>query len=152
MDVALACHSSSSGSLRNMCWKTEARGGGWRSTLSYFGGGGSSSRGRSRSRSRGSGKFPLAGACCSMRVECFARRRVSVGSPAHGNRRLLGGSIYELARLLPQSRLRFDQIGGLFGESGFGPISQIVTAGLEGMLFAAGVTAAILLAQRQRSA
>jgi len=66
--------------------------------------------------------------------------------------RLLGGSIYELARLLPQSRLRFDQIGGLFGESGFGPISQIVTAGLEGMLFAAGVTAAILLAQRQRSA
>jgi DNA-binding winged helix-turn-helix (wHTH) protein len=66
--------------------------------------------------------------------------------------RLLGGSIYELARLLPQSRLRFDQIGGFFGESGFGPISQIVTAGLEGMLFAAGVTAAILLAQRQRGA
>jgi DNA-binding winged helix-turn-helix (wHTH) protein len=66
--------------------------------------------------------------------------------------RLLGGSIYELARLLPQSRLRFDQIGGFFGEAGFGPISQIVTAGLEGMLFAAGVTAAILLAQRQRSA
>lgn len=66
--------------------------------------------------------------------------------------RLLGGSIYELARLLPQSRLRFDQIGGFFGETGFGPISQIVTAGLEGMLFAAGVTAAILLAQRQRGA
>jgi len=66
--------------------------------------------------------------------------------------RLLGGSIYELARLLPQSRLRFDQIGGFFGEAGFGPISQIVTAGLEGMLFAAGVTAAILLAQRQRGA
>jgi len=64
--------------------------------------------------------------------------------------RLLGGSIYELARLLPQSRLRFDQIGGFFGEAGFGPISQIVTAGLEGMLFAAGVTAAVLLAQRQR--
>ena len=64
--------------------------------------------------------------------------------------RLLGGSIYELARLLPQSRLRFDQIGGFFGEVGFGPISQIVTAGLEGMLFAAGVTAAVLLAQRQR--
>jgi DNA-binding winged helix-turn-helix (wHTH) protein len=64
--------------------------------------------------------------------------------------RLLGGSIYELARLLPQSRLRFDQIGGFFGETGFGPISQIVTGGLESMLLAAGITAAILLAQRQR--
>lgn len=64
--------------------------------------------------------------------------------------RLLGGSIYELARLLPQSRLRFDQIGGFFGETGFGPISQIVTGGLEGMLLAAGITAAMLLAQRQR--
>lgn len=65
--------------------------------------------------------------------------------------RLLGGSIHELARLLPQSRLRFDQIGAFFGETGFGPISQVVTGGLECMLLAAGITAAMLLAQRQRS-
>ena len=42
--------------------------------------------------SSGGGKFPLALARCSMRVECFARRGVGVGSPAHGKRRLLGGS------------------------------------------------------------
>lgn len=63
--------------------------------------------------------------------------------------RLLGGSLALLADLLPQSRLRLDQIGALLGEDGFGRISQIVTGGLEGMLFAACITAAMLLARRQ---
>ena len=63
--------------------------------------------------------------------------------------RLLGGSLNALAELLPQSRLRLDQIGATFGEDGFGVISQIVTGGMEGMLFAGSMTGAILLARRQ---
>jgi hypothetical protein len=68
--------------------------------------------------------------------------------PAMGGR-LLGGSLALLAELLPQSRLRLDQIGAFFGEDGFGPISHIVTGAMEGTLFAACVTGAILLARRQ---
>lgn len=68
--------------------------------------------------------------------------------PALGGR-LLGGSLDLLAGVFPQSRLRLDQIGALFGEDGFGRISQIVTGGLEGMLFAACVAYAMLLARRQ---
>lgn len=62
---------------------------------------------------------------------------------------LLGGSLSLLAELLPQSRLRLDQIGAALGEDGFGTISRTVTGAMEGMLFAACITAAILLAQRQ---
>lgn len=62
---------------------------------------------------------------------------------------LLGGSLNALSEVLPQSRLRLDQIGALFGESEFGPISQMATGGLEGMLFAACMTGTILLAKRQ---
>jgi DNA-binding winged helix-turn-helix (wHTH) protein len=68
--------------------------------------------------------------------------------PALGGR-LLGGSLDLLAGVFPQSRLRLDQIGALFGEDGFGRISQIVTGGLEGMLFAVCVAYAMLLARRQ---
>lgn len=63
--------------------------------------------------------------------------------------RLLGGSLALLAELLPQSRLRLDQIGAFFGEAGFGRISQIMTGALEGTLFAACIAGAILLARRQ---
>lgn len=68
--------------------------------------------------------------------------------PAAGGQ-LLGGSLNALAEILPQSRLRLDQIGAMFGEDGFGQISQMATGGLEGMLFAVCMTGAILLAQRQ---
>ncbi len=68
--------------------------------------------------------------------------------PAMGGR-LLGGSLALLSDLLPQSRLRLDQIGALFGEDGFDRISQIATGAMEGMLFAACVAAAMLLARRQ---
>lgn len=74
-----------------------------------------------------------------------------VAIPVTGGK-LLGGSLNALMQALPQSRLRLDQIGTLFGESGFGPISEIVTGGLEGMLFAACMTGAVLLAERQRVA
>ena len=62
--------------------------------------------------------------------------------------RLMGGSLDLLARSVPGSRLRLDEIGGLFGESGFGPVSQIVTGALEGLLFAACVVGAMIMARR----
>jgi len=66
--------------------------------------------------------------------------------------RLMGGSLELLAQNFPNSRIRLDQISGLFGESGFGPISRMVTGGLEGMLFAAGIVGAMNLARRSLSA
>jgi len=62
--------------------------------------------------------------------------------------RLMGGSLDLLARTFPSSRLRLDQIGLLFGEPGFGPITQAVTGGLEGLLFGAFLVAAMHLARR----
>jgi DNA-binding winged helix-turn-helix (wHTH) protein len=62
--------------------------------------------------------------------------------------RLMGGSLDLLARRFPDSRLRLDPIGALFGESGFGPVSQIVTGGLEAALFGGCVAGAMILAQR----
>jgi hypothetical protein len=62
--------------------------------------------------------------------------------------RLMGGSLDLLARHFPGSRLRLDQIGSWFGESGFGPISQTVTGGIEGVLFGGCIVGAMLLARR----
>ena len=62
--------------------------------------------------------------------------------------RLLGGSLDLLARQMPGSRLRLDEIGALFGETGLGPVSQAVTGGLEGLLFASCVVGATILANR----
>jgi DNA-binding winged helix-turn-helix (wHTH) protein len=62
--------------------------------------------------------------------------------------RLMAGSLDLLARSFPESRLRLDPIGGLFGEAGFGPVSQVVTGALEGALFSGGVVAAIIVARR----
>jgi DNA-binding winged helix-turn-helix (wHTH) protein len=62
--------------------------------------------------------------------------------------RMMGGSLDTLARHFPASRLRLDPIGALFGEQGFGPVSQIATGGLEGALFGGCVVGAMLLARR----
>jgi DNA-binding winged helix-turn-helix (wHTH) protein len=62
--------------------------------------------------------------------------------------RLMGGSLDLLAREFPASRLRLDQIGALFGEQGFGPVSQMVTGAMEGGLFGGCVVGAMILAQR----
>lgn len=62
--------------------------------------------------------------------------------------RLMAGSLALLSRQFPESRLRLDQIGGLLGESGFGRISEVVTGGLEGALFAGCIVGAMLIARR----
>ena len=63
--------------------------------------------------------------------------------------RLMGGSLDLLSSQFPDSRLRLDEVGAIFGESGFGPVSQIVTGGLEGALFAGCVVGAMKLARRR---
>jgi DNA-binding winged helix-turn-helix (wHTH) protein len=62
--------------------------------------------------------------------------------------RLMGGSLDLLSKTFPASRLRLDVLGTLFGESGLGPVSQVVTGALEGMLFAACVVGAMLAVRR----
>jgi len=62
--------------------------------------------------------------------------------------RLMGGSLDLLANNFPASRLRLDQIGQLFGEQGFGPVTQAVTGGIEGLLFGAAVVTAMHLARQ----
>jgi DNA-binding winged helix-turn-helix (wHTH) protein len=63
--------------------------------------------------------------------------------------RLMGGSLDLLASRFPDSRLRLDQIGALFGETGFGPVTRTVTGGLEGGLFAGCVVGAMIIAWRR---
>ena len=65
--------------------------------------------------------------------------------------RLMSGSLDLLARRFPASRLRLDQIGGLFGEPDLGLVSQMITGALEGALFAGCVIGAMLVAQRSLS-
>jgi DNA-binding winged helix-turn-helix (wHTH) protein len=62
--------------------------------------------------------------------------------------RLMSGSLDSLARQFPASRLRLDPVGAMFGEAGFGPISQIVSSAMEGALFTGCIAAAMALALR----
>jgi DNA-binding winged helix-turn-helix (wHTH) protein len=91
-----------------------------------------------QSRTRGIAAASLAGAVAGTIV------------PLAGGR-MFGGSLDLLARSFPESRLRLDEMGGLFGETGFGPISQMVSGGLEGLVFAGCIIAAITIARRQLS-
>ena len=65
---------------------------------------------------------------------------------------LMAGSLDLLSHTFPDSRLRLDQVGALFGERRFGPVSQIVTSALEGALFSACVVGAMILARRSLAA
>ncbi len=62
--------------------------------------------------------------------------------------RLMAGSLDQLAARFPGSRLQMDAFGALFGEPDFGPVTRMVSAGLEGVLFAACVVGAVILAGR----
>lgn len=61
--------------------------------------------------------------------------------------RLMAGSLELLTQSFPDSQLDLTQIGRLSGERTFGPVSQTVLGGLEGMLFSAGVVGAMMLAR-----
>jgi hypothetical protein len=61
---------------------------------------------------------------------------------------LLLGSLAMLTRDFPDSHLNVARFGGLFGEAQFGPITELVTAALEGALFVACVVVAIQIANR----
>lgn len=63
--------------------------------------------------------------------------------------RLMAGSLASLTQSFPGSRLRVDAIGALFGEPGFGPVSQSATAAMEGALFGGCTLFALFLARRQ---
>lgn len=62
--------------------------------------------------------------------------------------RMMAGSLDQLAREFPDSRVRLDQLGALFGENGLGPISQMVTGALEGALFGGCLVGAMIFAHR----
>jgi DNA-binding winged helix-turn-helix (wHTH) protein len=62
--------------------------------------------------------------------------------------RLMGGSLALLAASFHNSRLQLGEVGRLFGERDFGPVSQAVTGALEGGLFAGFVVGALILALR----
>jgi hypothetical protein len=59
--------------------------------------------------------------------------------------RMMGGSLDLLAHSFPNSRLRLDQVGALFGEQGFGTIAQAATGALEGALFGACIVGAMVV-------
>jgi len=63
--------------------------------------------------------------------------------------RLLGGSLDLLARGFPNSQLRLDTLGALFGETSFGPVSHTLTAAMEGALFAGCLVGGMMLARRR---
>jgi len=61
---------------------------------------------------------------------------------------LLGGSLHLLAHEFPDARLRLDAVGSLVGERGFGPISEALTATIEGGVFGLCLAGALALARR----
>ena len=63
----------------------------------------------------------------------------------------MAGSLDLLAQRFPTSRLRLNGIGSLFGEAGFGPVTQIVASSLEAALFGVGVVVALIIARRRMS-
>lgn len=63
--------------------------------------------------------------------------------------RLMAGSLDLLGRQFPNSQLDLQAIGAMLGENGFGRLSQLGTAALEGALFAGFVVGAMLLAKTE---
>jgi hypothetical protein len=60
------------------------------------------------------------------------------------------GSLVMLEQNYPASRLRLGVVARLFGETGFGPITNMVSTTIEGALFAAFVVGAMNLAKQVR--
>jgi hypothetical protein len=64
----------------------------------------------------------------------------------------MGGSLAALATQFPKARLKLDHLGAVVGEAGFGPLSQAVSAGLEGALFGAMMVLALGIELRRETA
>jgi hypothetical protein len=94
--------------------------------------------GRSRSLVRGAAAAAACGAAAGAAISLLGGR-------------LMLGSLELLAHGFPGSRLRLEQISRPFGETDFGPVTQLVSAGLEGALFSALIAAAMLWAAREGS-
>ena len=62
--------------------------------------------------------------------------------------RLMGGSLDLLMKSFADSRLQLDRFGPLFGELHFGPTTQVVLGGVEGLLFGTCVVGALALMGR----
>jgi DNA-binding winged helix-turn-helix (wHTH) protein len=119
--------------------------------------------GRSPVGMTGAAEGALLGAALGLAVWLAARRGLDVrGSAAAGGLaggiagllvpslggHLLGGSLNLLAQGFPDARLRLDPIGSLLGEQGFGPLSEAVTATIEGALFGSCLAGALALARK----
>jgi DNA-binding winged helix-turn-helix (wHTH) protein len=63
---------------------------------------------------------------------------------------MMSGSLDLLARHFPESHLRLDRLGSLFGEAGLGPITRVMTSALEGSLFGGCIVQAMMLVRQQR--
>jgi DNA-binding winged helix-turn-helix (wHTH) protein len=61
---------------------------------------------------------------------------------------LMGGSLDLLARSFAESRLHLDDLGQFFGELHFGPTTQAVLGGIEGLLFGSCLAGAVVLVRR----
>jgi DNA-binding winged helix-turn-helix (wHTH) protein len=83
----------------------------------------------------------------SITAACLAGAAAGVVIHLLGGR-LMAGSLDLLARHFPDSRLRLDRMGVLFGENGFGPVSQMVAGAIEGGLFCGCVVGAMVIARR----
>ena len=57
--------------------------------------------------------------------------------------RLMGASLARLSEAYPDSQIALTSFGGLFGESGFGPITQSAFGALEGFVFGAALALAM---------
>ncbi len=65
---------------------------------------------------------------------------------------LLGGSLDLLAHSFSESRLQLDAFGRYFGEVRFGRTTQVVLAGIEGLIFTACVVGALVASRRSKMA
>lgn len=65
---------------------------------------------------------------------------------------LMGGSLNLLAQSFSESRLQLDAFGRYFGEVRFGQMTQVVLAGIEGLIFAACVVGALVASRLSRKA
>ena len=78
----------------------------------------------------------------SVRGSAIAAAAAGALLPLFGGR-LMGASLAGLTEAYPRSQIALTSFGRLFGESGFGPISQSVFGALEGFVFGAALALAM---------